>query len=309
MKTVSLLFAAILVACAPAIAAEPDASANPYALTIPAAETFDVGALQVQRFGSGDRPLILIPGLGSGAWAFQDLVRGFSGQHAVYVVTLPGFDGRKPIDGNVMDASRTAVRELITSRKLDKPILIGHSLGGTLSFAIAEDAPQLIGGVVAIDGLPVFPGTEGMPPAMRPAAAERMRAQLAAADPGSFQKQQVAYMRTVGVLDIGMADKLGGLQARTDQGAFARAAADDFALDLRAGLPKITAPVLVVSPFFEADGAQLKMSETDKTDYYKSLVAGAPKVEVVSISPSRHFVQFDQPEQLADTINEFLSKL
>ncbi len=309
MKTVSLLLAAVMTVCAPAFAADAATAPNPYALTIPAVEKFDVGALEVQRFGSGGRPLILIPGLGSGAWAFQDLVRSFSGKHAVYVVTLPGFDGRKPVEGNVMDAARTAVRELITSRKLDKPVLVGHSLGGTLSFAIAEESPQLIGGLVAIDGLPVFPGTEGMPAAMRPQAAERMRAQMAGADPASFQKQQVAYMRTVGVLDIGMADKLGQLQARTDQGAFARAAADDFALDLRAGLPKISAPVLVVSPFYEADGAQMKMTESDKAEYYKSLVAGIPKVDVVSIAPSRHFVQFDQPEQLADTINNFLSKL
>lgn len=309
MKTVSLLFAAMLAACAPAFAAEPAAAQNPYALTIPAAEKFEVGALEVQRFGSGGRPLILIPGLGSGAWAFQDLARSLSGKHAVYVVTLPGFDGRKLIEGNIMDASRSAVRDLITSRKLDKPVLIGHSLGGTLSFAIAEESPQLIGGVIALDGLPVFPGTEGMPPAMRPQAAERMRAQMAAGDPATFQKQQVSYMRTVGVLDIGMAEQLGQLQARTDQGAFARAAADDFALDLRAGLPKITAPVLVVSPFYEADAAQMKMTEADKTGYYQSLMAGTPKLEVVSISPSRHFVQFDQPEQLAETINAFLSKL
>lgn len=309
MKTVSLLFAAIIATCAPAFAADVDTAPNPYALAIPAAEKFDVGALEVQRFGNGGRPLILIPGLGSGAWAFQDLVRAFSGQHAVYVVTLPGFDGRKPVDGNVMDAARIAVRDLVTTRKLDKPVLIGHSLGGTLSFAIAEESPQLIGGVIALDGLPVFPGTEGMPPAMRPQAAERMRAQMAGADPAGFQKQQITYMRTVGVLDIGMAEKLGQLQARTDQGAFARAAADDFALDLRAGLPKIAAPVLVVSPFFAPDGEQMKMTESDKVDYYRSLMSGTPKVEVVSISPSRHFVQFDQPEQLADTISGFLSKL
>ncbi|GAB3453077.1 alpha/beta hydrolase [Massilia terrae] len=309
MKPVSLLFAAVMVVCAPAFAAEPEAAPNPYAFNAAAAEKFDVGALQVQRFGSGGRPLILIPGLGSGAWAFQDLVRSLSDKHAVYVVTLPGFDGRAPAEGNVMDASRSALRELIASHKLDKPVLVGHSLGGTLAIAVAEDAPQLVGGVVTLDGLPVFPGTEGIPAAMRPQAAQRMRAQLAAADPRQFEAQQVAYMRTVGVLDIGMADALGRLSARSDQGAFARAAADDFALDLRAGLPKITAPVLVVSPFFEADGAQLKMSETDKADYYKSLMDGTPKLEVVSISPSRHFVQFDQPEQLADTIKTFLTTL
>ena len=309
MKTVSLLFAVLMAACVPAFAADTAAPANPYAMSIAPAERFEAGVLQVERFGSGGRPLILIPGLASGSWAWQDMVRSFSGTHAVYVVTLPGFDGRPPVEGNVMDAARDSLRTLIASRKLDKPVLIGHSLGGTLSFAFAEDAPQLVGGVVAIDGLPVFPGMETMPAEMRSQAASQFRTRLASVDKNTFVTQQKAYMQTVGVLDMSKGEALAQLSARSDPAGVARAAADDMALDLRPGLSKITAPVLLVSPYYEPDATQFGMTEESKTAYYKSLVNGVPKVEVVSISPSRHFVMFDQPQQLADTINRFLSKL
>jgi pimeloyl-ACP methyl ester carboxylesterase len=309
MKTVSLLFAVLMAACVPAFAADTPAPGNPYAMSIAPAERFDAGVLSVERFGSGGRPLVLIPGLASGAWAWQDAVRTFSGKHAVYVVTLPGFDGRAPIDGNVMDAARDSLRTLITSRKLDKPVLIGHSLGGTLAFAFAEDTPQLVGGVVAIDGLPVFPGMENMPPEMRAQAAAQFRTRLASVDKNAFAGQQKAYMQTVGVLDMSKGEALAQLSAKSDPAGVARAAADDMALDLRPGLSKITAPVLLVSPYYAPDATQFGMTEEAKTAYYKSLVNGAPKVEVVSIAPSRHFVMFDQPQQLADTINRFLSKL
>jgi pimeloyl-ACP methyl ester carboxylesterase len=305
----SLLFALVLAASAPVFAADQATQSNPYSMSIAPAERFEVGSLQVERHGSGGRPLILIPGLASGAWVWQDTVRDLAGSHALYVVTLPGFDGRPTQPGNMMDAARKAINELIVSRKLDKPVLVGHSLGGTLAFAVAEDHPELIGGVVAIDGLPVMPGTENMPAEARAQLAAQTKARVLQAPRDGFPRQQRSYMQTIGVLDTNRAEKLAELTSRSDPAAVAQAMEDDLALDLRPGLSRITAPVLLVSPWFEADGSQMGLTEPVRTDYYKSLVAGAPKAEVVSISPSRHFVMFDQPKQLADAIRTFLSKL
>ena len=40
----------------------------------------------------------------------------------------------------------------------NKPVIIGHSLGGFLAIRLAEEHSDLISGAVAIDGLPVFAG-------------------------------------------------------------------------------------------------------------------------------------------------------
>jgi pimeloyl-ACP methyl ester carboxylesterase len=304
----SLLLALALFSAAPAFAADASGAPNRFAATIAPAERFEVGALLVERHGGGGRPLILVPGLSSGAWAMQGLVRAFSGQHAVYVVTLPGFDGRAPITGNVVEATRSALRDLIASRKLDKPVLVGHSLGGTLSFAVAEDHPELVGGIVAIDGLPVMPGTEAVPPPMRAQMAQQMEARLSG-DRQAFEAGQRKYMQSVGVLDMEKAGALAELSSRSDPAAVPRIAGEVVALDLRTNLGRITVPVLEVAPFFEPDGQLYGMTEQGKVDYYQTLLAGAPHASVVSIAPSRHFVMFDQPEKLAETIRSFLATL
>lgn len=304
----SLLFALALSACTPAFAAETPEPPNRFAATIVPAERFEVGSLLVERHGKAGRPLVLIPGLASGAWAWQDVVREFSGDHVVYVVTLPGFDGRPRVAGNALEAARQSLRGLIVSRKLGKPVLIGHSMGGTLALAVAEDAPELVGGVVTVDGLPVFPGTEETPPGLRAQLAEQMKSRVPA-NGAAFAGQQQAYMRTIGALDMSRADALARLTARSNPASVAQYIAETLALDLRPGLERITAPVLLVVPYFEADAVQLGHTQQAKNDYYKALLAGAPKVEVAGIAPSRHFVMFDQPGQLADAIRRYLASL
>jgi pimeloyl-ACP methyl ester carboxylesterase len=304
-----LLLALALALGAPAIAAEAPAPANPYAATIAPAERFEVESMLVERHGQRGRPLVLIPGLASGPWVWQDMVREFSGEHAVYVVTLPGFDGRPPVAGNALDAARKALQQLISERHLDRPVLVGHSLGGSLALAVAEERPALVGGVVTIDGLAVSPGTEELFGTERAQAARTARARVAAVPGAAFAAQQQEYMRGIGVLDMSMADELARLTARSDPAAVGAWMADALALDLRPGLSKISAPVLVLAPYFEPDAAQDQVSLQDKVDYYQSLMAGTPKLAVKAISPARHFAMMDQPDRVADAIRSFLNSL
>jgi len=274
----------------------PTAAPNRYAATIAPLERFEIDGVLVERHGSANgRPLILVPGLASGSWAWQDTIRAFSGSNPVYVLTLPGFDGRPAAPQAGVAAARAALARLIAQRKLAKPVIVGHSLGGTL-------------GVVSIDGLPVMPGTETMAPAQRASLAEGMRSRVAAA-PAAFAAQQQTYMRTIGVLDMGKADELAKLSARSDPAAVGRYAADVLSLDLRPGLKDIQAPVLVISPWHDLDAAQQGVTENAKTDYYRSLLEGAPRVEVVSVAPARHFAMLDQPQKVNEAIRAFLSSL
>jgi len=284
--------------------------ANRFAATLAPAERFEVRGVLVERHGNAasGRPLILIPGLASGSWAWQDTIRAFSARHPVYVLTLPGFNGRPAVPDAPFANARAAVAQLIAERKLNKPVIVGHSLGGTLGYAVAEDQPALVGGVVAIDGLPVMPGTETLEPAQRGQVAAGMRGRIAT-DPAGFARQQQGYMRTIGVLDMGKADALAQLSARSDPAAVGRYAAEVLNLDLRPGLKDIQAPLLVISPYHELDAAQQGVSESAKADYYRSLLEGAPKVQVVSVAPARHFAMIDQPDKVNEAIRDFLDAL
>jgi pimeloyl-ACP methyl ester carboxylesterase len=116
-------------------------------------------------------------------------------------------------------------------------------------------------------------------------------------------------MRSIGVLDMNMADELGKLSAKSDPGAVAGYVAGALAFDLRPGLAKISAPVLVLAPYFDADAAQQQMSQQDKLEYYQSLMKGTPKLTVEPVSPSRHFAMFDQPAIVAEAIRRYLNAL
>jgi pimeloyl-ACP methyl ester carboxylesterase len=124
----------------------------------------------------------------------------------LYVLTLPGFDGRPAAGPTPFATAQAAVAKLIAQRRLDKPVIVGHSLGATMAIALAAQQPASIGGVVAIDGLPVFPGTENMEPAQRQAMADGMKARMGGGEPTSVRRAAAGYMRAVGVVDMGKAD-------------------------------------------------------------------------------------------------------
>ena len=304
-----LVFALSIVVCAPSFAADAAQGANRYAATLVPAERFEIGSTLVEKHGQRGAPLILIPGLASGAWVWQDTARQMMKDHVVYVLTLPGFDGRPGVPGKGMAAAQESVRELIEARKLRKAVLIGHSLGGMLAMALAAQHPDLVGGAVSIDGLPLFPGTEDWPMAQRQKMGGAIAGRMQAADPAAFAAQQQQYMCGMGVTDMARADELAKLSGRSDPVATTKYMVDALALDLRAALPSIKAPVLVIAPYFDVDAAQQQMTQDAKTAYYTALMKGTPNLKVVSVAPARHFAMFDQPQMVIDAIRDFVKGL
>ena len=304
-----LLFALLLGACAPAFAADPAPLPNRFAATIVPAERFEMGGTLVERHGARGTPLILIPGLASGSWAWQETVRQFAADHTVYVLTFPGFDGRPAAEGAGMATAQQSVLDLVAARKLNRPVLIGHSLGGTMAMAIAAQHGALVRAVVSIDGLPVLPGTEEWDVAQRARMSGAIAGRFLAATPSQFAAQQQEYMRGTGVVDMARADELARLTARSDPQAVTRYMAEAMALDLRGALPAISAPVLLLSPYFQLDAEQMRMTEEAKTAYYRALMEGTPNARVVSVAPARHFAMFDQPQAVHAAIRDFLKAL
>jgi pimeloyl-ACP methyl ester carboxylesterase len=243
---------------------------------------------------------------------WEDAVREFGKDHVLYLVTLPGFDGRPAAGGDLVAGVDRWIGELIAWRKLARPLLVGHSLGATFSIAYAEKHSDQIGGVVAIDGLPVFPGTQDMPPEQRAAMAAGMKQRMAGVTRPAFEAQQKAYMRSAGgVIDPARADALAVRSGRSDPAAVTEYMAQVLALDLRGALPAIRVPVLMIAPNNEEDmkAAGMPMTAAMKADYYKALMAGTPRLTVTPISPARHFAMIDQPKQVNDAIRAFITAL
>ena len=290
----ALLFVTLLASCAQ--------------MTTKPSTPIDLGALKATRSGDHGKPLVFIPGLSSGPWAWQPMTERFAKDHVVYVVTLAGFDGMPPAGPKPLAAAEAAIVRLIEQQKIDRPVLVGHSLGGTMAIHIAQTRSDLIAGVVALDGLPVFPRSEDLPLDQRPAYAARVKASLPR-DPAVYAASQNAYMASPGgVIDPVVGKRLAGLSGRSDPASVASYLEDALAADFRPGLPRIKVPVLLLVPYRLDDYANnpQAFSETDKGNYYAGLMRGTPKLQVVTVSPARHFAMFDQPDKVEDAIRAFL---
>lgn len=297
----AIVFAALLPATARAAVPPP--------LPSPVA-TFDVGSLHVQQFGSGPKALIFIPGLTCGPWEWSGQIAHFSSQYTIYALTLPGFDGQRAIAGPLFATTTADFWKLLQTKSIVKPIVIGHSLGGTMGFMLATQHPELLGGVIALDGLPILPGVNFMSVQQRAQTAAQMQAQISK----ETQAQFAAYERTKSIPDMVTShtdsDAIAALSGRSDPAATGRWLAEDMTLDLRPQLPKANVPILLIAPFDVSVDGQYRMTKPDdKRAYYQSLVAGAPNLQIDMIDHSRHFAMYDQPQAVTDDIAAFLAKV
>ena len=277
----------------------------------PRAESFDVGMLHVDRYGSGD-PIVLIPGLACGAWTWNGLIPHLAVKHSVYALTIAGFAGRPASGTPTFAAFENDLTALLDQRHLVKPVVVGHSLGGTLAIDYAETHPDRVRAVVAADGLPVFPGMHQITSQQREAAG----AQMAAAVKGQTHDQLLAfeksYMATVGVSDAALAEQVAALSSQSEPAAVGAWLQADLAADLRPNLAKITVPVLEIAPFVAAETSAVRglySSEPEKAAFYRSLLTGVAKLDVVTIAPARHFVMLDQPERFSAVLDGFLARV
>lgn len=277
----------------------------------PAAYT--VGTLTVEQYGNHGGAVILIPGLEGGPWVWQQTISNLRKDHKVYAVTLAGFDGvPAPTDGgNLFDLADASLLQLIRQRKIDKPVLVGHSIGATLSLRFASEHAGLIAGVLAVDGLPIFPGMDRVSAEQRTTMAAQMQHRIAASTPEQFKAHSLHYMQHIGLVDQKLAAHYAPMNARSDIKATAQYMAEDVASDLRPALKNATVPILEISPYFEPDFSTppMVMSEAQKTAYYQSLLSNAPDAKVISISPARHYVMLDQPAKFQRVLDGFLTRV
>ncbi|HEX4049759.1 MAG TPA: alpha/beta hydrolase [Steroidobacteraceae bacterium] len=108
--------------------------------------------LEVLDWGGHGRPVILLAGLGNTAHVFDKFAPTLTARYRVYGITRRGFgDSSAPSSGYSVDRLGQDVLAVMDALKIERPILIGHSLAGEeLSYVGSRD-PQKIAGLVYLD--------------------------------------------------------------------------------------------------------------------------------------------------------------
>jgi pimeloyl-ACP methyl ester carboxylesterase len=254
----------------------------------------------VKVVGQG-KPMILIPGLGSSGEVWDSTVAHFKDKYECHVLTLAGFAGQKPLaeDRPYLDTIAQGIVQYIRDKKLEKPAIVGHSLGACLTFRIGAAAPDLVGPLVAVDGFPnnveVF--LADMPAEGREGMIKGMLAGLSTPNREEF----VATMEKM------FGQWLEGEKLKTamkwlaasDQKTIAKAMGELFRTDGRKGLEKVESPVLVLAAYHK-DQEKFIPSQDVYTKRIEAQLKKVPGAKVAVKENCKHFIMYDEPKWMFD---------
>jgi len=242
-------------------------------------------AFGVEVTGRG-HPILFIPGLGSPGEVWAGTVRHLAAAYECHVLTLSGFAGRPPIDEPLSAAVRRDLTRYIRSRRLVRPIVVGHSMGGFIALWLAASFPENIGPVIVVDAGPALSGDLE--------AARLLRARWVDASDEEFAIQ-ARHMYAGMASNPKRLAAISALAARSDRRTIGDAIYEMVTTDLTDRMPEIRAPVL----FVLADGIfQHRI---------RKQVAGVRAKEIVVVPRARHFVMIDAPARFLDAVDAFLA--
>lgn len=267
-------------------------------------------AFSVKVVGSGQRPMVLIPGLLSSGDVWDSLVAHYASSHRLHVVTLAGFAGVPPLadDGaSLLSRVRDDLIAYIRAERLEKSVLVGHSLGATLALWVASVEPALVGPVVAVDGAPFAAAlaNPSIAAADMTGRAEQLRALYRSLTPEQLEMQTRMALQTM-VTDAAHKAVLAEWATHSDPATAGRALFDVMTIDLRPHVRRIESTVLVVA------AGKAFASRADGLDAvrraYVAQLTDVPRHTVLVAERALHFVMLDDPAFLLAAMDEFLVK-
>ncbi len=124
---------------------------------------FRSGTLRIHfRDWTGEGPpLILVHGLRDHSHSFDDLARGLADRFHVMAIDLRGHGDSETTPYYAFGHFVLDVHNMIRALRLQKPILVGHSMGGEIVANYAGCFPEIPERIVVIEGLgPPLPGMD-----------------------------------------------------------------------------------------------------------------------------------------------------
>jgi pimeloyl-ACP methyl ester carboxylesterase len=243
--------------------------------------------------GKGD-PILLFPGFGCSGEVWAQTVNRLSKTNECHTFTFAGFDNVPPIDTPWLSTIKNDIITYVKNKKLNKPVLLGHSLGGTLSLWLAAQEKSLFKKLILVDALPasavlMIPGYDGKKIAYNNPQSNYIL-QMTDSAFKAMNKQSVTYM----CLDKEKQQTILNWMNVCDRKTYVHGYIDMLNLDLRTAIAGITVPVTVLAATFP----DKQMIEKTYAEQYKNL----PATTILYADNAAHFVMYDQPEWFINNV-------
>jgi pimeloyl-ACP methyl ester carboxylesterase len=243
--------------------------------------------------GKGE-PILLFPGFGCTGELWDETVAELSKTNECHIFTFAGFGGVPPIETPWLSSIKDEVISYVKEKKLKKPTLLGHSLGGTLSLWLASLETELFKKAILVDALPATAAL--MIPNYKGEIIEydnpqsKMMLQM---DKNSFDTmnlQSVAYM----CLNKEKHEVISNWMNMADRKTYVHGYIDMLNLDLRKEIAKIKIPVVILA----ATSLGIDVVKNTYTTQYQNL----PTVKILYAENAAHFVMYDQPDWFIENV-------
>jgi N-formylmaleamate deformylase len=267
-----------------------------------AAESFSV-----EIIGSG-KPVLLIPGLMSDAEVWRPTAQALADKYQLHLISIAGFAGKAAIDGELLPRVKHDLLQYIEQQQLKQPAIVGHSLGAFMAFNLASAAPDAIGTIIAVDGLPylapVFTRDANTNVAMMQQQAEFLRQQYQ-----QMSREQLTAMAAQGLniqaSSAAHQQQILNMAKTSTPKAVGQAVYELLTTDLRPLVHNITGKVLMLG----ASGAM--QNDTDRAAakaLYQQQISTIEHATLEFNHQARHFIMLDQPDWLTRRIANALQE-
>jgi pimeloyl-ACP methyl ester carboxylesterase len=261
-----------------------------------AATPFQSNRISVVVRGAGP-DVVLVPGLSASRGIWNGTVAGVPGYryHLVQVAGFAGTPAGPNATGRVAAPVAEEIARYIAATGLQKPAIVGHSMGGSIAMMLAARHPEAAGRVMVVDMLPAPAKPFGIPASAAGPIGRFVAGEFEGAD---------RLRRDV----MGLIGRFGGgnwLASRNEAGVVGHSLDELLSTDLSPELPRIKAPMTVVYACTEP----LRMTCGQVGRVYASAYARRPGTRLVKIERSGHTVMWDQPAAFQSALRSFLTGL
>ena len=247
--------------------------------------------------GKGDQSIIFIPGFASSGAVWDETKSNYEKDFTCYTLTMAGFAGIKPQPNATFTNWENSIANYIKENRIEKPIIIGHSMGGGLALAIASDYPELIKKIVVVDALPclqalsnpAFTSTEN------PDCSQMVNQMTSLTEEQFHQIQTNSISRLVA--ETSKRELVVSWSISSDRKTFAEMYCDFINTDLRLKIKNIKCPSLILLE------DSFKTVKPAIEEQYKNL----NNANLQYSNKGLHFVMYDDKEWYLNQLNNFLN--
>lgn len=194
----------------------------------------------------------------------------------------------------------------VKNKELNKPVIIGHSMGAFLAFWAASSEPAIFDKVIAVDGLPFL--TAVMMPGATAESAKPMainaRNAIQSQTPEQTKASQRMFLQSM-ITSQERIEYVSNMAATADAKTQAQVIYEMYTTDLRDSVAAIKSPVLLLGSWigFKDYGNTKEIANHS----YKAQVATIKNCTVEISDTAKHFIFYDDPAWFLQQVDAFIN--